>query len=105
MRRILTPIFLFTLLFPSFAYGDGLICKMTGWNCAEVVDYVDLVEREGLYYRKFTEVPFRGKTTCKEQWSFYNGKRHGPSVSYHKNGQKNEKRTCKHGNLVGATSY
>jgi hypothetical protein len=42
----------------------------------------DLVKREGLYYKKFTEVPFTGKITGKSQGSFKNGKKEGPWVHY-----------------------
>jgi len=86
----------------------------------------DLVEREGLYYKKFTDVPFNGKVTGKEQGSFKNGKREGifvyyrdsgqivwkgnykngkaegTWVSYHKNGQLQIKRNRKKGKLEGA---
>tara|TARA_B110000211_G_scaffold155918_1_gene176759 strand:+ start:342 stop:458 length:117 start_codon:yes stop_codon:yes gene_type:complete len=30
----------------------------------------DLVEREGLYYEKFTDVPFTGEVTGRKQGSF-----------------------------------
>ena len=46
MTRILAPILLLVLLFPSFAFG-------------ETMRY--LVKRDGLYYKKFTHVPFTGK--------------------------------------------
>ena len=72
MKRILAPILLLTLLFPAIAFG-------------ETMD--DLVKRDGLYYKKFSTVPFTGKTTGKTQGSFRNGKKHGPWVSYHDNGQ------------------
>ena len=57
----------------------------------------DLVKTDGLTYKKFTEVPFTGKTTGKYQGSFRNGKRHGPYVTYYKNGQLNFKGTYKGG--------
>ena len=47
----------------------------------------NLVVREGLHYKKFSEVPFTGKVTGKTQGSFRNGKKDGPWVSYWKNGQ------------------
>ena len=72
MKRFLAPILLLTLLFPSFAMG-------------ETMD--DLVVRDGLHFKKFSKVPFTGKTTGKSQGSFRNGKKHGPWVGYHKNGQ------------------
>ena len=53
----------------------------------EVVTIDDLVEREGIYYKKFTDVPFSGKVTGIEQGTFKNGKKEGPWVSYWENGQ------------------
>ena len=41
----------------------------------------DLVEREGLYYEKFTDVPFTGKVTGDTQGSFKSGKKDGAWVS------------------------
>ena len=61
----------------------------------------DLVEREGLHYKKFSVVPFTGKTTGNVQGTFRNGKKHGPWVSYWDNGQLQEKGTYKNGKLDG----
>ena len=48
----------------------------------------DLVEREGLFYEKFTVVPFTGKIDeGLERGSFQNGKRDGLWVGYYENGQ------------------
>jgi hypothetical protein len=80
MNRLLAPILLLTLLFPALAFGETM---------------KDLVEREGLHYKKFTEVPFTGKVTGKSQGSFRNGKKHGPWVSYYDNGQLWSKGTYK----------
>jgi hypothetical protein len=78
MKRILAPILLLTLLFPSLAYG---------------VTMDDLVVRDGIHYKKFTEVPFTGKVTGKTQGSFRNGKEHGPWVSIFADGTVWEKFT------------
>ena len=72
MKRILAPILLMTLLFPTLAFG-------------ETID--DLVITNGLYYKKSTDAPFTGNTTGKSQGSFRNGKKLGSWVSYHDNGQ------------------
>ena len=48
MKHRLAPIVLLTLLFPSLAYG---------------LEMEDLVVRDGLYYKKFTEIPFTGRVT------------------------------------------
>jgi hypothetical protein len=80
MRQILASMVLLTLLFPALAFG-------------ETMD--DLVMRDGLYYPKFSEVPFTGVTTGKIQGSFKDGKRDGPWVSYHDNGELSYKGTYK----------
>jgi antitoxin component YwqK of YwqJK toxin-antitoxin module len=86
MKRILAPILLMTLLFPSIAYG-------------ETMD--DLVKRDGIHYKKFSTVPFTGKVTGKSQGSFRNGKEDGPWVEYHKNGQLGSRGTYRDGKKNG----
>ena len=56
----------------------------------------DLVEREGLFYKKFTDVPFTGE----EQKEFANWKKK-PQVNYHDNGQLLEKGSRKNGKKDG----
>ena len=68
---------------------------------SESVDAKDLVERDGIHYKKFTEVPFTGKTTGKIQGAFKNGKKHGSWVVYHKNGQLHFKRNYRDGKTHG----
>jgi hypothetical protein len=86
MRRILTSVVLAVLLFPSIAYG---------------VTMDDLVVRDGLYYKKRTDVPFTGKTTGDQQGTFKNGKNDGPSVDYYNNGQLGFKGNYRDGELDG----
>ena len=57
----------------------------------------DLVDRDGLYYKKFTDVPFTGKITRKIQGSFRNGKKHGVWVEYDRDGRVSKKVTNKNG--------
>ena len=59
----------------------------------------DLVEREGLFYKKFTDVPFTGEG--EEQKEFENWEKKDPQVSYHDNGQLLEKGTRKNGKKYG----
>ncbi len=87
MRRILTSLVLVILLFPSFALG-------------ETVKWGDLIVREGLHYKKFTDVPFTGKITGEFQGKLKNGKKEGPWVVYHDNGQLMSKGTYKDGMKV-----
>ena len=58
MRRTLTSVVLLVLLFPSLALGETMR---------------DLVERDGLHYKKFTTVPFSGKVTGNAQGTFKDG--------------------------------
>jgi antitoxin component YwqK of YwqJK toxin-antitoxin module len=46
----------------------------------------DLVMRDGIAYKKFSDVPFSGKTTGQEQGTFKNGKLDGVWVSYFNDG-------------------
>jgi hypothetical protein len=86
MTRFLPPILLLTILFPALAFG-------------ETMD--DLVERDGLYYKKFTDVPFTGEVTGEIKSSFRNGKRDGPWVTYFDSGQLKVKGTYKDGKRDG----
>ena len=85
MKTLLTILFISLLSSPS-------------WS----VTFDDLVERDGLYYEKFTDVPFSGKVTGKEQGSFRNGNRDGWWVRYHKNGQLMGKVNFENGKEQGA---
>jgi antitoxin component YwqK of YwqJK toxin-antitoxin module len=57
----------------------------------------DLVQREGTYYKKFSDVPFTGQVEGKRQGSFKNGKQEGSWVGYHENGQLLNKGSFKNG--------
>ena len=85
MKHILASLVLMVLLLPALALG-------------ETMD--DLVKRDGLYYKNFTDVPFTGKITGRAQGVFRNGKREGPWVSYNKNGTVNEEHTGTYKNDV-----
>ena len=75
MKRILAPILLLTLLFPSLAFGE---------------QYDDLVKRDGIYWKKFSTVPFTGTVTGKIQGELKDGKKEGPWVFHKVDGTKNE---------------
>ena len=47
----------------------------------------DLVEREGIYYQKFSDVPYTAEVTGDEQGSLKNGKRDGAWIGYYENGE------------------
>jgi antitoxin component YwqK of YwqJK toxin-antitoxin module len=78
------------LLFPALALG-------------ETMD--DLVEQDGLFYKEFTDVPFTGNITGKTQGTIRNGKKVGPWVYYHINGQLWSKGTYKDGKKDGPWVY
>jgi antitoxin component YwqK of YwqJK toxin-antitoxin module len=60
-----------------------------------------LVEREGLHYERFTDVPFNGKVTGNEQGSFKNGKKEGAWFGYWDNGQLRHQSKYSGGKLEG----
>ena len=86
MKRILTSVVPLVLLFPTLGLG-------------ETMD--DLVEREGVHYKKFSLVPFTGKIMGGTQGAFRNGKKHGPWVVFWSNGQLKFNHTYKDGKLGG----
>ena len=89
MRHILTSMVFVVLLFPSLALGEEVTLE-------------DLVEREGIYYKKFTDVPFTGEITDQMlQGQFKNGKEEGSRVWYHDNGQLFGKGDYKKGKREG----
>ena len=63
----------------------------------------DLVKREGIYYEKFTDVPFTGEIIRGlEQGSFKNGVKDGAWIGYHGNGQLGFKENFKNDKKEGA---
>ena len=67
--------------------------------------FQDLVKRDGLYYKKFTDEPFTGKITGNEQGLIKNGKRTGEWLLYHRNGQLWHKGEYKNGKKDGEWVY
>ena len=61
--------------------------------------YEDLVKRNDLFYKKFSDIPFTGKIESKitGTGSFIDGKRNGTWIYYHKNGQLRFKDQFKEG--------
>ena len=88
MKRFLAPILLMVFLFPSLALGQAVSMMVPS---SPTMD--DLVERDGLYYEKFTDVPFSGEVTGRQQGSFKNGKEEGPLVHYTSDGTVDEELT------------
>jgi antitoxin component YwqK of YwqJK toxin-antitoxin module len=88
MKRFLAPILLMVFLFPSLALGQAVTMD-------------DLVITNGLYYKKFTNVPFTGEVTGRIQGTFKDGNQDGLWVGYHENGQLEFKGTFKDGKREG----
>ena len=59
----------------------------------------DLVERNDLYYKKFTNVPFTAEISGVQSGSFKKGKKNGEWLVYHENGQLEIKEYYKDGNV------
>jgi antitoxin component YwqK of YwqJK toxin-antitoxin module len=64
-----------------------------------------LLERDGLYYEKFTEKPFTGKVTGIKQGKIQKGKIEGKWIEYYNNGQLKEKRNYKDGKLIKTLTH
>ena len=84
MKILITILFLSLLSSPS-------------WS--ETMD--DLVKRDGLYYEKFSDVPFSGKVTGLHKGSIKNGKKEGAWVGYRDDGQLSYKGNYKNGKEDG----
>ena len=80
MKTLLTILFISLLSSPS-------------WS----VTIDDLVLRKGLYYKKFTDVPFSGDIKGRISGGFINGKFDGLFVHYWENGQLQTKGIYKDG--------
>ena len=78
-----------------------LLLFLSACDNAETIDSSDLVNRNGLFYKKSTNVPFTGKTSGVNQGTFKDGKGHGLFEMYHKNGRLLIKRTLKNGKKHG----
>ena len=68
---------------------------------SETLKFLDLVERDGLDYQKFSDVPFTGKLTGEVNGSFKDGKMVGLWVMYHGNGRLSFKGKYKDGKEEG----
>ena len=93
---------LFLSLLSSPSWSETLVCKYTGFNCPEIDDFEELIQVDGLFYKKFTNTPFTGKVIGGEkQGSLKDGKKVGEWVEYHDNGQLEKKVEYKDGQLEG----
>jgi len=76
-----------------------LLFTSVGWS--KDVNWKDLVKRDGLYYEKFTDVPFTGKVTGERQGKISKGKREGEWLFYYESGQLERKVNYKDGKREG----
>ena len=88
MGYVFKSLLLVVFLFPASALSDAVT-----WD--------DLVQRDGVYRRKDSDVLFTGKTEGAIQVSFRNGKPHGLWVVYYENGYLRTKGTYKDGKKEG----
>ena len=72
-----------------------LLFTSVGWSKDVSLD--DLVQRDGLYYEKFTKDPFTGNVVGKEQGKISKGKIDGEWISYWDNGQLMSQQNYKDG--------
>ena len=86
----------YTLIF-TFLSSLFLISGCDSVVNSETVNYFELTERGGIYYKKFSHVPFTGKTTGKEQGSMKKGKKEDEWFTYLPDGKLSRKATYKNG--------
>ena len=83
-----------------------LLLAMTLTGCGSDVSSIsdddDLVYRDGIAYKKFTDVPFSGKVTGTSNGLMKNGKKEGAWISYYSDGQLMFKGNYKNGVKEGA---
>ena len=80
-----------------------LLFTSVGWS--KDINSDDLVKKEGLYYEKFTDVPFTGNVTGQQQGKIIKGKREGEWIWYYENGQLQFKSNYKDGKKDGETFW
>ncbi len=72
---------------------------------SETVSPNDLVIRNGIFYKKFTDIPFIGDVSGQQNGTIINGKRDGFWESYYESGQLNWKGSYKDDCLDGPWEY
>lgn len=88
INTLLIVLFLSLLSFPSWSES-----------------FNDLVERDGLYYKKFSNAPFIGEVTGVIQGSVKNGEEEGTWFYYSPNGQLSSKLNFKNGVMEGPSVF
>ena len=74
----------------------SLLLTSVGWS--KITDYDDLVEKDGIYYEKFSDKPFTGKVIGNLiKGKIKDGKPEGEWLYYYENGQLRSKENYKDG--------
>ena len=76
-----------------------LLFTSGGWS--KDINSDDLIKRDGLYYEKFTDVPFTGDIVGQEQGKIRKGIKVGKWIGYYENGQLKYKSNYKDGKREG----
>ena len=76
-----------------------LLFTSVGWS--KTINSDDLIEKDGLYYEKFTDKPFTGKVTGIKQGKIKKGKIKGKWKEYWESGTLKKSFTIKRGNYHG----
>ena len=76
------------------------IFSTPSWS--ESVPSYEMIQRDGLWYKKFTNTPFTGTATGQSQGKLLNGKQEGEWIYYYPDGQLDSKGNFKDGktNLI-----
>ena len=108
MRLLLPSILTLLLSFPSLVLSESLwdatvesVLSLSTSLWGETVDCDDLVERDGLYYKKHADVPFTGGVEGEKQGRAKDGKKEGEWIEYWTNGQLRSKGTYNNGKKEG----
>ena len=77
-----------------------LLFTSVGWSKDISMDNSIISNQDGLYYEKFNDEPFTGKTTGRIQGNFKDGKREGKWLWYNASGKLEKTDTYKDGKLI-----
>ena len=79
------------------------ISLLSSPSWSETVSYIDdLVNRGGLYYKKFTDVPFTGEVSGQFNGKFENGRMDGRWVTYYESGELSTRYNYRLGKRFGS---
>tara|TARA_B110000116_G_scaffold272288_1_gene296345 strand:- start:1017 stop:1601 length:585 start_codon:yes stop_codon:yes gene_type:complete len=88
-----------------------LFCLTSSIAWSETLSPTDLVKRNGIHYKMFTNVPFTGSVKGKdkdgyfEKGTYKDGKKNNVFETYYENGQLESKGTFKDGKFDGVYEY